>query len=294
MTPIVDRPTTPAFFAFLAAALWGIWWIPIRYLETLGMDGAWGSVAMNAGAALFVLAWMALRRIRLRAGVTAAMGAALVGVAVSTYSVAITMADVVRVILLFYLAPGWSKIIEWAFMGRGWHWTSSVTIAASLLGAWLVLGGELSLSGLGLGDVLAVLSGMSWAGGAALIFTGGRSNATGLSLLTCLSATLIGTGFVILGQGTVFSGNATAAGAGIGALAGVIYVLPIMVLTLWSAQRLPPATISFLLTAEILSGVISGALLLDEPFGVMQAGGAVLILIAATAEVMKGLDNGVG
>ena len=131
---------------------------------------------------------------------------------------------------------------------------------------------------------------MAWAGGAALIFAGGRASAQALSLVTCLCATVIGMGFIVLGQGTVFSGDATVTGAGVGALSGVLYVLPIMVLTLWSAQRLPPATISFLLTAEILSGVISGALFLDEPFGAMQAAGAMLILIAAVSEVLKGLE----
>ena len=291
MTALADRPAMPALMAFFAAALWGIWWIPIRYLETLGMDGAWGGVAMNTGAVLSVLLWMTIRRVPFRVGLHGIIGAALVGVAVSTYSVAITMADVVRVILLFYLAPAWSKIIEWAFMGRGWHWTSSVTIAASLLGAWLVLGADLSLAEFGMGDFLGVLSGMAWAGGAALIFSGDRASPSALSLVTCGSATAIGIGFIILGQGTVFSGAATAMGAGLGALAGVIYVLPIMVLTLWSAQRLPPATISFLLTAEILSGVISGVLFLDEPFGALQAGGAVLILFAAVAEVLKGLGE---
>ena len=291
MTTLAERPMTPAILAFVAAALWGIWWIPIRYLETLGMDGAWGSVSMNAGASLFAVIWIVLSRTPLRVGWSGILGAALVGVAVSTYSVAITLADVVRVILLFYLAPGWSKIIEWAFMGRGWHWTSTLTIAASLLGAWLVLGGDLSLAGLGVGDMLAVLSGLAWAGGAALIFTGDRSSPSTLTLVTCLSATAIGIGFIVVGAGSVFSGAATLKGSGVGSLAGIVYVLPIMVLTLWSAQRLPPATISFLLTAEILSGVLSGVLFLDEPFGLMQAGGAALILLAATAEVLKGLGT---
>ncbi|WP_299848260.1 DMT family transporter [uncultured Roseovarius sp.] len=294
MTTLAEKPMTPVILAFLAAALWGIWWIPIRYLETLGMDGAWGSVAMNVGATIFAVLWIAVMRVPFRLGVSGILGAALVGVAVSTYSVAITMSDVVRVILLFYLAPGWGKIIEWAFMGRGWHWTSTLTIAASLLGAWLVLGGDLTLAGFGAGDLLAVLSGMAWAGGAALIFTGSRVSPSALTLVTCLSATLIGLGFILLGQGTVFSGSASVLGSGMGALSGVVYVLPIMVLTLWSAQRLPPATISFLLTAEILSGVLSGVLFLDEPFGAMQAGGAALILFAATAEVFKGLGAKAG
>ena len=74
-----------------------------------------------------------------------------------------------------------------------------------------------------------------------------------------------------------------------GAVFGAIYVLPIMAMTLWAAQRLAPATITFLLSAEILSGVVSGALLLDEPFGWMQGLGAGLIIVAATSEVLAGL-----
>jgi len=272
--------------AFFAAALWGIWWIPIRYLETLGLDGAWGSVAMNAGAGLAALGWMLGARVPFQVSRRGVMGAVLVAVAVTTYSVALTLADVVRVILLFYLAPAWGKIIEWAFMGHRWGWSSTIAIVASLSGAYLVLGGEVSLAEIGLGDMLAVLSGVAWAGGAALIFTGGRAHPMSLSLVTACAAALIGIGFIVLGSGTVVSGDMTAKGMGVGAAAGILYVLPILALTLWSAQRLSPAVVSFLLTAEILSGVLSGVLFLDEPFGAMQAAGAVLILFAAAVEVI--------
>lgn len=275
--------------AFISAALWGIWWIPIRYLETLGMDGAWGSISMNTGATLAAILWMAIARAPLRVTPRALIGAALVGVAVTAYSVAITLAEVVRVILLFYLAPGWSKIIEWAFMGRGWHWSATLTIAASLGGAYLVLGADLSLAGIGIGDGLAVLSGIAWASGAAFIFTGERASSLTLTMITAVSATLIGIGFVWFGAGSLLSGSATLTGSGAGAGFGIIYVLPILALTLWSAQRLSPAVISFLLTAEILSGVISGALLLDEPFGPLQMAGACLILLAAVIEVIPSL-----
>lgn len=270
--------------AFLSAALWGIWWIPIRYLESLGLSGALASVSMNAGAALAALVWLLLRRGDLRLNRRAILGAVLVAVATTTYSVAITMADVVRVILLFYLAPAWGKVIEWAFLGHRWTWASSVAVAMSLFGAYLVLGGEVSLAAIGAGDALAVLSGVAWAAGAALIFTGGRAGPMGLSLITALAASMIGIGFHIAGVGG--PGGIDAEALGQGAVGGAIYVLPILVLTLWSAQRLSPAVISFLLTAEILSGVLSGVWLLDEPFGAMQAAGAVLILMAAAMEVI--------
>ena len=159
----------------------------------------------------------------------------------------------------------------------------------SICGAYLVLGGKISLASIGLGDVLALLSGVAWAAGAALIFTGGRSNPITLSLFTALAATLIGLIFIWIGAGSSLSGGATAEGAFYGMGFGIIYVLPILALTLWSAQRLLPAVISFLLTAEILSGVFSSVLLLDEPFGRLQMAGACLILLAALAEVMPSL-----
>ncbi len=289
---------TPALLALIAALLWGIWWIPIRYLETLGMSGALSGMVMNAGAAGAALLWMIVMRISPRISLNAALGAGFVGIAVSTYSIALPLGEVVRIVLLFYLAPAWSKIIEWAFMGQGWSRISSLTLAGSLTGAYLVLGGQISLTAFSLADVLALLSGMAWSSGAALIFTSTRASPVILSLITALTATAISLGFALIGQGVaeITSGLSRAGagfgpgfGAGFGAGFGVLYVLPILALTLWSAQRLSPALISFLLTAEILAGVISAALFLDEPFGVMQAGGAVLIIAAAMAEVMKSL-----
>jgi drug/metabolite transporter (DMT)-like permease len=283
------RSLTPVILAVVAALLWGIWWIPIRYLESLGLSGAWGSALMNAGAAGAAAIWMVLMRINPRIGIRAALGAALVGVAISTYSIALTLGDVVRIVLLFYLAPAWSKIIEWAFMGQGWSRVSTLTLTTSLAGAYLVLGGQISLVALSLADALALLSGVAWSMGAALIFTGKQVSPATLSLITGLSAMAIGLGFALIGQGARLSQGINLTGAGLGVGFGVLYVLPIIALTLWSAQRLSPAVITFLLTAEILSGVLSAALLLDEPFGWMQLSGASLILFAAMAEVLKSL-----
>jgi len=253
------------------------------------MSGAWGSVALNGGAAIAALIWVVARRTPVRLSLRGIAGACLVATAVTTYSVAITYADVVRVVLLFYLAPAWSKVIEWAFMNQRWGWTSTCAVGLSLAGAYMVLGGEVSFDSIGFGDILAVLSGIAWAGGAALIFTSVRANAMSLTLVTALAATLLGIGFALLGGDAAMAGLGDWSAKPIGALGGAIYVLPILALTLWSAQRLSPAVISFLLTAEILSGVITGALFAGEPFGPLQAVGAVLILLAAAVEVVPAM-----
>ena len=284
-----DHPLLPVGLAFLAAALWGLWWAPIRMLEEMGLSGAWGSVVMNLGAAAVSGAVLLLFRYPLQLSQRACAGAALVAVAVVFYSVALTLADVVRVILLFYLAPAWSKIIETVFMGQPWRMSATVALVASLTGAFFVLGGGVSLESVGFGDALAVLAGIAWAAGAALIFTGPRANPMALTFVTAAAGVVLGMVFIALGLGGGELRIGELRGVGLGLGFGAIYVLPILALTLWSAQRLTPAVLSFLLTAEILSGVGSSAYFLDEPFTGWQMFGATLVILAAVMEVVSSL-----
>ncbi|MCZ4352696.1 DMT family transporter [Roseovarius aestuarii] len=298
MTRPVDAPHSaassgatsfaPVIATFFSAVLWGLWWIPMRWIESMGLTGAQAGIVCNLGAALTIGAYMIIGRVSLRISARTMMGAALIGLAFASYSVALTMSDVVRVILLFYLAPAWSKIIEWAFMGHRWRHASSLTLGLSLIGAYLVMGGDLSLSSIGLGDGLALMSGVAWAVGAALVFTGERSTASVLTLATVIWAGVLSLAFVAM-TGESMPAADTGPAMGIALLIGAVYLLPILGLTTWSAQRLTPALLSFLFTLEIVSGVGSGALFLDEPFGLMQLSGGVLIIAAALIEAISAL-----
>ncbi|MCP3969582.1 MAG: DMT family transporter [Rhodobacteraceae bacterium] len=278
----------PVIFAGLAAAVWGVWWVPIRWLESSGLHGPWAGLVMNCGAFLAAALWLAVRGIRLHLSARALAGAALVGVAVSTYSTALNYTDVIRAVLLFYLAPVWSKIIEWAFLGLPWRRISTVALVAALLGAYLVLGAEMSFGALNFGDMVALVSGVSWAVGAALVFTASAVSAYSLTTVSVFFAVLVSLPLAIA-AGPPGVGDGLTLAVPTGMAIGAVYVLPTMVLTLWAAQRLAPATLTLLLTAEILTGVISSAVLLAEPFGWMQAAGAVLIVLAAVAEVLSGM-----
>ncbi len=278
---------TPVALATIAALVWGVWWIPIRYLEFLGLHGAWAGLVMNLGAFLLALAWVCLRGIRLRLDSRAIAGAALIGLAVTTYSTALNYTDVVRAVLLFYLAPVWSKILERVFLGMPWRWTSTVALAAAFAGAYLVLGGRVELDALNFGDLLSLVSGMAWAGGATLTFSGRSANVLSLTTVTALFSVLVAIPFA-WASGMPEFGHELGIAMSVGIGAGGAYVLPIMVMTLWSARRLAPATLTFLLTAEIVSGVASSAVFLDEPFGAMQLLGSALIVFAAMSEVLSG------
>ncbi len=288
-----SRPTpaptmAPVLLTLVSAILWGLWWMPIRWIEGMGLSGAQASIICNLGAALAIGGYIIVARVRPRVTARSLLGAALIGAAFVFYSVALTLSDVVRVILLFYLAPAWSKIIEWAFLGQRWHAVSTVTLTLSLAGAWLVLGGDVSLATINAGDALALMSGASWAVGAALVFSDNRATASALTLATAIWAILLSLAFAwATGEALPTAAAAPAMAASLAL--GAFYLLPIIAISLWGAQRLSPALLSFLFTLEIVSGVVSGVLLLDEPFGLWRLSGGLLIIGAALIEALAAL-----
>ena len=275
--------------AVVAAVMWGLWWAPVRWLEGAGLHGFWTTLGMCLGA-LPTLWWAARDAPRLTA--QAAGGAALVGVAVMLYGAALAFTDVVRAVLLFYLAPAWSTAIECLFLGRRWERRSALALGLAFLGVATIFRFEISAAGWSLGDVAALASGLGWSAGAALIFAARGAREGKAYAALGLAAGLGGaaaTGFALA------VGGGTAGGApGWGALAaaplalasGAVYLAPILLITMFAALRLAPATMSFLLTAEILSGVASSAVFLDEPFGAVEALGALLLAGGALVETL--------
>ncbi len=279
---------TPVLLTLVSAILWGLWWMPIRWIEGMGLSGAQASIVCNAGAALAIGGYILIARVRPRATARTILGAALIGAAFASYSVALTLSDVVRVILLFYLAPAWGKIIEWAYLGHRWHITSTVTLTLSLGGAYLVLGGEVSLTAINAGDALALFSGASWAVGAALVFSDNRATASALTLATAIWAMLLSLVFA-WATGEARPTAADAPAMVVSLALGAFYLLPIIAISLWGAQRLSPALLSFLFTLEIVSGVVSGVLFLDESFGLWRLSGGRLVIGAALIEAVAAL-----
>ncbi|RMF37967.1 MAG: DMT family transporter, partial [Alphaproteobacteria bacterium] len=272
----------PLLLGLFAAVLWGLWWLPVRGLEAAGLTGLAAVTAMCLGA-LPALAPAALRRggdwPRGRSGA----GALFMGVAVILYGYGLTVNEVVRTILFFYLAPAWSIAIELLFFGRRWYWRSGLALVLSLSGLVVIQRGEIGLAAFGLGDLVALGAGLAWSIGSAMVFSAPSGTASRLTLIATASAFAGGVAVLSLTDGLPeISGRA----AGLALLWGTIFTAPVLLATIWGALRLGPATLSFLLTAEIVTGVISSALLLDEPFGLPEALGAALIVLGGIVEVL--------
>ncbi|MBR9864213.1 MAG: DMT family transporter [Rhodobacteraceae bacterium] len=277
----------PVWIAFVCALFWGLWWLPVRVLESSGLNGVWAGTALNAGALPLLLVLFFIRPKRRRIDLRVIASGALIGGAMMLYSAAITETTVVRAVLLFYLAPAWAIGIEWLFMGRRLRWINGLAFGLAAAGVMLIFRGEISLSHWNSGDLMALVSGICWAVGCALIFTGPDIGARTLGLFGCAGGLVIGTALAV-GSGQGLPAPADPIEPAIRALGiGILYIAPMLVATLWSARRLPPTLLSFLLTGEIISGIATSAIFLAEPFDWPELAGSALVICAALTEVVS-------
>ncbi len=288
-TPIMGSNRLPVLLALGAALLWGFWWLPINWLQSQGVPGLWAGVALNVGAIpaclIASLVWSE-KALPLRT----VLGAMSAGGAITLYSGAVVETSVVRAVLLFYLAPAWAIAIECLFFGRRFRWLNFLTLGLAALGFLFIFRFQIDRSAFNSGDVMALISGVCWAVGSALIFSGKPASAAKLCLVTVMSGACIGLLLVLAFEASP-APTLEVRSLGPALLTGTVYLMPLMVATLWSARFLPPATMSFLLTAEVISGVASAAILLGDPFGMFEVAGALLIIAAALVEVVSGTQH---
>ncbi|MDJ0942625.1 MAG: DMT family transporter [Kiloniellales bacterium] len=277
----------------LASLLWGLWWIPVRGLEQLGLNGNWVSVAVYGFGAVALLPFMlpGLRRLRQNAGTLAAAGITC-GAALAFWNHALLVGEVVRVTLLFYLAPVWATILAAVFLGERITLRRGLSIALGLSGAATVLG--FLDQGLhlprGEADWIAIAAGISFAVATTIIRKAGAGNSVPQSFATVLGAALVAWALTVFhAGGGALGGPALAVEAlPLAAAVGALWLLPALWLVLWGAGRIDPGRVAILLLLEIVTAAVSAALLTAEPFGAREAAGCLLILGAGLVEAMAG------
>lgn len=273
--------------ALASAILWGIWWVPIRLLNEFGFEGAWAGLAMSIAAVPALFLYCLAKRHGIRLTRRSVAGALLIGVAITTYSSALAFTDVVRAVLLFYLAPAWSIAFECAFSGRKLTWSCVLAVAVSLFGMALILSRGDFADGNLLGDLLALASGLAWAIGAGIVFSESDQSPAGLALASVLGSILISTislAYFGASFGSLPETKEIVSALPTAVVSGSGYFATIMVMTIWAAKRIPPTLMSFLLSAEIVSGVGTSAVALDESFGLVEVIGSVCMISAALIE----------
>jgi len=101
----VKRPMGSTFIAsavVLATGIfWGVYWVPVREIAKLGLNGAWGTAAITLAAALFLLPYVLANRTSLRGkDIIGIIAIAFGGAAFALYSIGFLYGKVALVVLL--------------------------------------------------------------------------------------------------------------------------------------------------------------------------------------------------
>ena len=173
---LASRPALlPSLGIALGGAFWGLFWLPVRMLGEMGLQGAWPGALIYLGCTSALLPLVALRwRGLIRHARVLALCGLLTGTAFATYSASLLMTEVVRVILLFYLTPVWGTLMGLAFLGERLTWSRAAALVLGIGGLLVVLGiGERLPLPHNLGDWLALASGVAWAWGSMELYRAG-------------------------------------------------------------------------------------------------------------------------
>ncbi|MGF1501434.1 MAG: DMT family transporter [Paracoccaceae bacterium] len=272
----------------LGGALWGLVWLPVRGLETMGLAGVWSGLVVYLATGLLLVPVAILRRREIAqdwGGLL--LTGLLTGAAFSLYTTSIVLTDVVRALLLFYLTPVWSTLLGLALLGERLTGRRAFALGLGLAGLMVILGiGEGVPWPRNTGDWLALASGLAWSLGSVRLVQGGVRSAPEQIFAfvfgsLAVSLLLLATGEPALGAPPT---AATALAATPWALLTALYVLPMLALTIWPATVLSPGRAGLLLMSDVVVGVVSAAILTAEPFGLREALGTALVIGAGIVE----------
>lgn len=119
------------------ALVWGLSWWPLRELQAHGLHPLWSTALMYALALPALMPrqdWTLWLRQPLLWALALAAGLTNVG-----FNWAVTVGDVVRIVLLFYLMPVWATLLAWPMLGERPGGTAVLRLGLALLGVSLVL-----------------------------------------------------------------------------------------------------------------------------------------------------------
>ncbi|MBC7700576.1 DMT family transporter [Aquabacterium sp.] len=270
------------------AMIWGLSWWPLRQLQAMGLHPLWATSIFFVLSTGLVMAWRpSALAVLLRSPALWCLALAA-GSTNAAFNWGVSVGEVVRVVLLFYLMPVWAALLAWLTLGERPTSAAAFRVALALLGAVLVLKPADAPWPVfaGLPDVLGLVGGFGFAANNVILRqqvhqdTAARALAMfmgGILLPGCLAV-------VLSSQGVIPPLPAFDARWLFGALAlGLLMFCGNMALQ-YGASRVPVNISSVVMLTEIVfaagSAVWWGGEVLTP---IMMAGGGLILLAAVLA-----------
>jgi drug/metabolite transporter (DMT)-like permease len=287
-----SRTLLPALALMLNALVWGVSWWPFRQLQSHGLHPLWATVLVY----LVSVAVIALVRPQAFAQVlrTPALWVLVLasGFTNAAFNWGVSIGDVVRVVLLFYLMPLWVVLLARVLLKEPFTLLAAVRVVLALAGAAIVLWPE---SGQGvpvpksLPDWLGVLGGFSFGLNNVMLRREARRPEEGRALAMFLGGVLVAG---VLASTLAWRGQVAWPPAPAWTWVALALVLSAFFLVSnvalqYGVARLPANVASVVMLTEVLFASASALLLGGGTMTFTLALGGGLILLAALLSTLQ-------
>jgi len=282
----------PVIVLFAASILWGLSWLPLKGINAQGIDG----IAMIFGSyGLLALALTPLLILQYRTFMQHKKAMALIalfgGGANLAFSYALIEGDVIRVMVLFYLLPLWGVLGGKIFLKEQidpWRWMGA---GLAIIGAVFVLGGFGALSApLNWIDLVALLSGLFFAMNN-LVFRAVQAVPVGSKIAVMFYGCFVIAALLLLGGFETFPMEADTSAWAMVAAYAFLWLLVANIGSQWGVTHMEAGRSSIIIIMELITAVISAAIIAGETMKTIEMFGGVLILTAALIEALRSADD---
>ncbi|MDC1254984.1 DMT family transporter [Paracoccaceae bacterium] len=286
---------TLSLLIFISSTAWGVYWIPLRAIEGVGISGSWAVVMLNA-CPLLILCPLFIFNYKKMFGnfKTTIFASLMIGSAFSFYAYGLIETTIIRATLLFYISPIWATAIGVIWLNERFTRARVVSIGIGLLGLFLLLSQENSMEyPLNVGDIFAVLSGICWAIGGSTLKKYSYTHILSISTFVYMSTTVISVLFAILFYMDPFpSITAIKVAFPTAAIWSIFILAPAFIVVFKISTILFPGRVGILMMSEVIVAIISASILVPEEMMVLiQWIGAIGIVAAAFIEVFYGNES---
>ena len=269
---------------FVSGLLWGLTWIPLKHFAASGLSGLGITLTSYGIVGLLAVPLIWRERSAWRPQSALLVTAALTGGAANVCFVGgLALGEVVRVMLMFYLAPVWGVLGGRLFLREALTPPRIAGVVLAVVGAALVLGGpELLSAPISSADLLGLAAGLLYAiqniafraADRVPVLSKALAVFTGCGLISALLFPLSGGSLssvspLIVLQLVVFAG---------------VWMMAAMWTTMYGVTHLEAGRAAVLLVFELVAAVASAMLIGGERLSALEWLGAALITGAALLE----------
>lgn len=272
----------PVAALLAGACMWGVIWYPMRLLEAQALSGIWLALVIYATALAASLprTWSSVRELARspRHMLLLMLAAGWTNIA---FIEAVLAGNILRVLLLFFLAPLWAVLMGWAVLGERLSPLAIASLLIAMSGAVTMLWD----ARLGLpwpssaADWYALSSGFAFA--ASMVITRSAQHlpiaakvlavTSGVTLLAVVIIALGGIPLPAIGAGTWLGATAL----------GIFGILVMTALVQYGVTHLPVYRSSVLALVELVAAAVSQQLLTDEIVTLREWTGGAFIVAGA-------------